>query len=243
MRRCATLTDVRRPILSLLSLCLLLGACGGDSSETTTRDPNEPFPTAIPAPEIEGESIEIPPVAVAQPVAIGLSARQSLDVHVLPGLDQPMIGQTAASSELEFLGEVFETEDDIIWWLIRFDGLQGWVQPDVGFRGPATDVTDQVSAAIGADETFASPDELAARIGILFAEATGATETMTVDTTLATTSATNVIDLLGVGDADLQFGLRLAIDATNDGSGWTARSVQQFPLCTKNVTPAGACTS
>lgn len=187
--------------------------------------------------------IEAPADSVGDPAVIGASAQQSHEIRALPGDNQPLLGVTAPGASVGFFGDVFATEDGTVWYRVRYESFQGWIKPQVGYRGIATDVTEQAKAAIGADTPYPSAEALATAIGDVFASATGAPEaTIVSKTEIESQSLSTVtVDILGLPD-DAQLGYRISISADGRTGQWLTESVLQFPLCSRGVTPTGICT-
>jgi len=218
-------------------LSLLFASC---SSNTIVAGGSE-RPTPRPAPTIPGEVLEIEAQEVeAQVVFIGVSVQDTIDVHALPGLDQPLAGQVPPGAPLEPLGSAFQTEDGLTWWQVRAGDVQGWIQPNIAYQGPAEDITDEVLAT-AADTTYPTALVASTRVANSVAAKEGAAEVMAItraDT--QTRGGTFTTDLLGVSD-DAQVGFRLLITVDETSDGWVPISVFQFPLCTNGVASTGDC--
>lgn len=203
----------------------------GDKERATTQ----------PAPTIPGEVVEIEPQEVdAQVVLIGVSAGQQVAVHALPGLDQPLAGEVPPGTPIEPLDNAFETDDGLIWWQVRAGDIQGWIQPNVAYQGPAEDITERVRE-LTAGEPYPTSLVAATKIASLVANQEGADEIVVVTREeTATRGATSTTDLLGLQD-DSQAGIRLIITTKDEGDGWEPVSVFAFALCNRGVGTDGLC--
>ena len=225
-------------VLIATGLSLIAASCGADSVSTGGELP----PTAAPAPTVAGEIVELEqPEVQAETVLIGVASTDTVDVHALPGIDQPLAGEVPPGTSIDPLGEAFETEDGLVWWQVRAGSIQGWIQPNIAYRGPAEDISDQALALLGAGTAFTSAEESAAAIAKTFMLDQGGTETIVVSTTESgdPVRATVTVDVLGFEDDSL-LGYRLIV-ASSSNTGWQPASVFQTSLCARGVSPDGLC--
>lgn len=219
-------------------LALVAVSCGAE----TISSGGELAPTPRPAPTVAGQVIEVDePEVAAETVFVGISIDDVVEVRALPGLDQPLAGDVSPGTAVEPMGQVFETEDGLVWWQVRAGTIQGWIQPSIAYRGPAVDMTDDVLADLDAAVTFGSAEDASAEIAQMMAEAEGASRVVVVNKTEieGTGSTTITTDLLGLQD-DSVLGYRVIIAAAGS-SGWRPASVIRAPLCARGVTPDGLC--
>ena len=94
---------MRRIFVTLVTLLALVGAsCGSDEVATGGELP----PTPEPAPTVEGIVLEPDePEVQAEIVFVGLSADQTVQLHALPGIDQPLAGDVAPGTRIEKMTE------------------------------------------------------------------------------------------------------------------------------------------
>ncbi len=235
---CHTREVPRFLVLIATALSLLAASCGAESVTAG----GELLPTAVPAPTVAGEIIEqATPEVQAETVLIGVSSSETVAVHARPGLDQPLAGEVPPGTSIEPLGQAFETEDGLIWWQVRAGAIQGWIQPNIAYRGPAQDITEAAVARIGEGTEFASPEESAAAIAKSILIEEGAEETIVVSTVESgdPIRATVTVDVLGLQD-DSVLGYRLIV-ASSASTGWQPESVFQTSLCARGVSPDGLC--
>lgn len=219
-------------------LSLIAVSCGGESITAG----GELLPTPAPAPTVAGEIVEIEqPEIQVEAVLIGVSSAEAVMVHALPGIDQPLAGDVAPGTSIEPMGQAFETDDGLIWWQVRAGDVQGWIQPNVAYRGPAVNITDEIMADFGAQGPFASAEDAARAVAEQRAADQGPSDIIVVSTTTIEnpSSATVTVDILSQGD-DAVSGSRLII-ASTEASGWQPASVIQTALCTRGVTAEGLC--
>ena len=223
----------------LATVLALVGvSCGADTVATG----GELLPTPVPAPTVAGQVIELPEQEVqAEVVLIGLSSTDSVDLRALPGLDQPSAGDVPPGTSIEPLGNAFETEDGLVWWQVRAGSINGWIQPNVAYRGVTQNVTEQMLSALGPDATFGSAEEAALAVAAMLAGDQGDAEIIVVSMTEIENppSATVTVDILGGLDDSIS-GTRLIV-ASAAATGWQPASVIQAPLCSQGVSPEGAC--
>ena len=219
-------------------ISLVAAACG---AETVTTG-GELLPTAAPAPTVAGEVIEIEePEVAAETVLIGVSSTETVDVHALPGINQPLAGEVPPGTSIEPLGEAFETEDGLVWWQVRAGAIQGWIQPNIAYRGPAQDITETAQALLGDAGPYDSPEASARAVAQAIADDQGGGEVIVVSTTESgdPVRATVTVDVLGFEDDSL-LGLRLIV-ASSASAGWEPASIIQATLCARGVSPDGLC--
>lgn len=222
----------------VIVLSLFAASCSGD----TIVAGGEERPTPVPAPTIPGEVIEVPVQEVAaQTVLIGVSADDTVDLHALPGLDQPLAGDITPGTPIEPLGNAFMTDDGLTWWQVRAGDLQGWIQPNIAYQGVSEDVTDRAIELTIADPFYPTSQVAINNISKAFAADEGAPEIVTVDLNETPgRGGTYTVDLLGFED-DSQIGYRLVITLREEVDSWTPISVLQYPLCSRGVSPNGLC--
>lgn len=228
---------------------LVAGGCSGDDAspggdDERTGEQRE-FPTPVPAPTLEGRSVELDePVVRAEAVLIGVPVDDTVRVRALPGAEQPVAGELTADESVDLLGEAFETADGVTWWQIRRAGIQGWVErTNIALLGAPEVVTGELPAGLDESARFDSAEDAAAAVADAFLGERGADQTVVVWTASvqnALSSATVAVDLLGVQD-DSIVGYRLLV-AVADSDGWQPVSVTQLPLCARGVAPSGLCT-
>ena len=232
-------SGVRRVFVIIATvLSLVAVSCGTDSVTAG----GELLPTPVPAPTVAGQVIELEqPEIQVEAVLIGVSSTETIMVHALPGLDQPLAGDVPAATSIEPMGEAFETEDGLVWWQVPAGTVQGWIQPNVAYRGPAQNITDQVMPNFADEGPFDSAEEAALAVAKQIAADRGASDIIVVSTTEIESppSATVTVDLLGLGDDSLA-GFR-PIVASGQATGWQPASIIQASLCTRGVTADGLC--
>ena len=200
------------------------------------------MPTPVPAPTVAGQVIELEqPEVRVEAVLIGVSSTETVMVHALPGIDQPLAGDVSPGTGIEPMGQAFETEDGLIWWQVRAGDIQGWIQPNVAYRGPAQNITDQMARDFAVQGPFESAEVAARAVADQIGADQGASEIIVVSTTEIETppSATVTVDLLDLGD-DSVAGFRLIV-TSRESTGWQPESIIQAVLCARGVRGDGLC--
>lgn len=216
---------------------LIAVSCGADSVTAG----GELLPTPAPAPTVAGQTIEIEqPEFQVETVLVGVSSTEAIMLHALPGIDQPLAGDVAPGTTIEPMDNAFETEDGLIWWQVRAGDLNGWIQPNVAYRGPAENVTDDVLATFNGEGPFDSPEDAARAVAAHVGADQGSPDIVVVNTVENPPSATVTVDLLGYQDDSL-VGYRLIV-ASRQASGWQPASIIQATLCARGVSTEGLCT-
>lgn len=227
-----------RLFLALLGALATLGAsCSDGGAAVAERE----VPTPRAAPAIDGTELDDVAVpAVTDEVAvIGLAGGESLDIHALPGLDQPVIGMVpAGAADVIVLGDAFETADGVTWWLVRYESTQGWVQPEVAFVGATRNSTGRLQIALG-DRGFDDLDALAIAVAEEYAATATDAQIAVVSSTTAPPRVT--VDVVGFDD-DAVAGVRLIVVGAGPAGRVQVESVQEIPLCRRGVTVEGLCT-
>lgn len=230
---------VRRILVILTTvLGLVAVSCGTDSVTAG----GELLPTPAPAPTVAGEIIELEqPEIQVEAVLIGVSSTETIMVHALPGIDQPLAGDVPPGTSIEPMGQAFETEDGLVWWQVRAGTIQGWIQPNVAYRGPAQNITDQVLADFADQGPFDSPEAAARSVAEQYAANQDNPEIIIVSTTTIASppSATVTADVLSQGDDSVR-GSRLIV-TSRESTGWQPESIIQAALCARGVTADGLC--
>lgn len=223
-------------------MTVLLGsACSSDEAS----DANRIVPTPQPAPTVAGQPIEaFAPESTDRVAVIGLAESTGLSMYALPGEDNPLLGEIPASAEGIFgLGEAYETEDGAVWWLVRWDSLQGWVQPGLAYFGATTDITDEITGS--ADLVASSIDQLAIMAAGQYASTMAQAQTVFVASAEVSDdfAGTAIIDIVGIGNDSLAgYRLRVSGDgAVTNGTEFTLTSVQRVALCSRGASADGAC--
>jgi hypothetical protein len=239
---------VRRLVLCVgIALVLAASACSDTGSQTGERSLNSTAATPQPGPEIKGEPVEITvPETTNEVAVIGLPATETLSIHALPGIDQLVIGEIPGGADkVVMLGQAFETDDGLLWWLVQYDGIQGWVQPQVAYPGGSDDVTELVLDAVGDATTFASVDDLVDAVAEPFVSDEGSSRVVGVSSSEpdARFRTQTTVDVIGLAD-DSILGYRLLVTTvgTADDEAQRIERVQRLPLCGRGVTPDGLCT-
>jgi len=234
---------VRRVFVTLATvLSLVAMSCGTESVTSTAELLPTPASTPAPAPTVAGVVVEIEqPEIQVEAVLIGVSSSETVMVHALPGLDQPLAGDVLAGTSIEPLGEAFETEDGLIWWQVRAGAITGWIQPNIAYRGPAQNITDQVLPTFGEQGPFDSAEDAAVAVANQIAADQASLEIVVVSTTTIENppSATVTVDLFGFEDDSL-LGLRIIV-ASGQATGWQPAQIIQTTLCARGVSADGLC--
>ena len=216
-------------------------------------EPTRVLPTPRPAATPAGQSINHFAPEPNDPIAVyGVAEGERLPMYALPGLQHLVVAEIPNTAEDVFgLGEAFQTEDGLIWWLMRWDRFQGWVLPGVAYRGLDTDITNQViDGSVAGPPTAASMTDLALLVAEQFLTAEPSAEAVLVASTgddiigHTTVDRTAIVDVVGLGD-DSVAGFRLLV--SGDASAGQATqieltSVHQISLCWRGVSPEGLCT-
>jgi len=223
-------------VILLTVLGLIAASC---SAETVTSGGELP-PTPEPAPTVAGIEIEVvEPEVPVEVVFVGISLQEIVEIRVKPGLEQPLVGDVPPGTNIEKMSEEFQTPDGILWWQVRAGSLQGWIQPEVAYVGPSSDVTGDILADFDTSAVFPSAQESAKVVARQVAADQGGNEVVIVRQTDAGNGSTVTADVFGFGD-DKLLGFRLLIGSSSN-TGFQPVSVTQFPLCAQGVTTTGAC--
>lgn len=146
MKRAAAMPHssvVNRSIAALaVGVVLLLTSCGifGDDDQNANN-------ALRPGPAEQELSTNQPAVAgveaqVDQLVAVvGIPLGEGLPVAVLPGSDNIIGELPAGTADTYYIGETKTDDAGQVWWWVRRDRLQGWVQPGLAFPAQRLDVT------------------------------------------------------------------------------------------------------
>jgi len=236
MNRCGAwhTRSVRRVFIIFAAIVGLVAAsCGADSVVAVTD------PTPVPAPTVAGRVIEVePPEIRVETVLIGISSTDTIMLHALPGIDQPLAGDVPPGTSIEPLNNAFETDDGLVWWQVRAGALNGWIQPSIAYRGPSDNITDQVVDAAAAQGPFETAEDAARAVAAQVAPGLGAPEIVVVSANENASGTSVTVDLLGLQDDSL-LGYRLIVGTS--GSAWQPASVFQSKLCARGVTAEGLC--
>lgn len=229
----------------LVMAALLVASCSSnDESSGSTRA----LPTPRPAPTVAGRSIEASaPESTDLLAVVGVAAGQALPIYALPGSHNPLVGEIPNTAEdVHGLDEAFQTDDGAIWWFVRWETFQGWVEPMAAYLGSDLDVTLQVVGDADPAQLVAlSIDDLALATAEQFLSTEPSSRVVLVSPADVADNleGTAIVDVIGLGDDSLA-GFRLLVSgdgSATQGAEFELRSVHQISLCTRGVTPDGLC--
>ena len=116
-------------------------------------------------PTVVGDVTEIEqPEIQVEAVRIGVLATETVMTHALPGMDQPRAGNVPACTSIEPTGAAFENEDRLIRWWVRAGTITGEIQPNIAYRVPTQNITDQVLPTFRDQGPFGSPEDAAVAV-------------------------------------------------------------------------------
>jgi len=217
-------------VLALAGLLFAAG-CSGDDDGT-----DRVLPTPRPAPTVAGQSVDgFAPGLEDRVAIIGVERGGSAPMRALPGIDQPVIAEIPPTANNLFgFGEAFQTPDLRLWWLVRYESAQGWIEPGAAYLGASEDVSVRVAGTLSSTNypTF----------GALIAEVeTQYGNTVIVDITPESESGAVLatVDALD-GDA-IRVGSRVVLTGQSSDSGYQLVAAIEFALCGRGVDEAGAC--
>ena len=244
-----------------------------DPTATAAPEPTpteSPQPTVEPTPEPEPTATEVPaePTATAEPTAVpdlpgepfdflvpvdgeivavvGVAYDDILEMHAQPGEATPLVGELPnLADDVIGTGQGRQLPSSI-WWLVEWNGIEGWVGSAFMARiGATIDFTNDFitmngGSGLGAETMLdlglavadvVASDEPPSRIAVVVApDAGGDLGEVTVD-------------VVGLGD-DALTGYRLHIfgePAEIADEGFQLRSIEATLLCTRGVSEDGLC--
>ena len=252
----------------LVTLALVLTACGGDdaaatsttepapgSSSTTTTTtlpttttstaPATTTTTTMPGPTtttLAGEPIDIGPAAGDELNVVAIAHDDVLNLRAGPGTDQEVLRKMASGARVTANGRA-QLLPASIWYEVTFDGTTGWASSAfLAYIGGTSDSTAAIVDRLG-EVPFA---ETMLDLGLIVAEAEASDDPpsrirMSVAPTVGDLGEVT-FDVVGLGD-DALFGLRLHVFGQPDesGEGFSLKSVESTALCGRGVTGSGLC--
>lgn len=225
--------------IALLVLALVASACS-DSSPTETG--SLAVATAIPAATPEGERVDgFAPDFDQGVVIVGVSVGETLPLRLRPGVDQFVTAEIPGDAVgLTGLGETFVTPDDKTWWFVRWQDTQGWIEPGAAYLGAPSDVTAELSEAVGLPSYERTADIVNAVTEYFIRRDGGESFVVAVDPSTTGGPSLTIADVLG-DRSDGQVGERLAITTTGAEGTFSLVSVQHRPLCSEGLNDSGSC--
>jgi len=257
----------RIAIAFLAAMALLVAACGGDATDTTTTTLDTSTTSAAPsttttqattttteasttttAPEpttttLAGEPIDFGPREGDVVMVIGVQHDDVLNLRAGPGADQPIVDEIPPTfADLVALGNTRDL-DPSFWIEVDYEGTVGWVHMSfIGFEGVVTDETSHVVDELGERPVESTMTDLAQVVADVF-DSDEEPESDIVQVTPVTTGdlAEVTYDVIGLGD-DAVGGFRLHVLAEETDDGFSLRSVEVTTICWRGVDDDRLCT-
>jgi len=216
-----------------LVLALVASACSGDDDNIGERGLSGPQP----APTLEGQVVDGFAPGVDDRVAIiGGGSDETLPMRVLPGEDQAIVVEIPpTATDLFGFGQAFETPDGQLWWLVRYEESQGWIEPGAAYLGAAEDISVSVAGRLE-NTNYDSMEELVEDVQSQFDGSV--IVSTTTETDVGDISAT--IDSLSADD-DSVAGQRIIVTANSATGSYRLTGAQSVPLCVRGVNNSGIC--
>ena len=204
----------------------------------------EPTPLATSLPNLPGEAWDLwVPLRGETVAVVGVAYDDILEVHVAPGENSPLVGTLEPLADTVVSTGEGRSLPSSIWWRVTLDDLDGWVGSRFMTRlGDTVDITAQVVDSIG---TIPSAETMT-DLGMIVANDRASEDppsniVVTVAPTVGDLGEI-VIDVVGYPD-DAVKGERLHIfgQPTEDGEGFSLKSIEATVMCRRGVTEDGLC--
>lgn len=251
----------RRWLGALAAGALILSGCGladtGETTSTTTvpttsTQPEAPTTSTSPAVSttppaaststtIPGDVLDFGPRAGEVLMVIGVRYDDVLNLRVLPGPSQPIVGTLAPDfMDLVARGETRQIPN-ALWIAATADGTDGWVNMSyVGYAGPTSDLTASVVDDLGEYPTASSMTELGSIVAESMASEDPASDVVVVVAESLGDLGEVTYDIIGLGD-DAVRGLRAHVFGEPVSDGFTLKAVEVMTICARGLTPEGLC--
>jgi hypothetical protein len=243
---------MRRFIPGLLTVTLLVTACGDDDAETsatetetvteteTAGDDGSSSTTAAATPsELPGERIDIFPYEAALVGVVGVEAGDVLNVRAAPGVPYEVVAELDPLADgISPTGHNRQLDDGAIWAELEVDGSTGWASTAfLAHLGAVRDITTELYPEVAdrpTGETMLQLGDLVA--GTVAADGEPTPDVVVVDGPTVGDLGEITVDVIGFPD-DAQLGERLHVFAEPDpgGESFTVRSVESTLLCRRGV--------
>lgn len=254
---------MKRTLIHLLLLGLFAGACGGESTSTTSETPvastttvaattttaastttsstTTSTTTTTPSTTIPGEEIQLFFDAGDRLMVIGVSHDDVLNLRELPGTAFDVVGEIPP--DYRDLVAVGSTRDigRSIWTEVDFAGVVGWVHIGfIAFEGVTDDLTAFVVEQMGDRPSAASMTELGRIVAEQFVSEDVQSEVVkVVDETVGDLGEVT-FDVVGLADDSVR-GVRLHVFGEPFEGGFALRNLEVTYLCGRGVTDEKVC--
>ncbi len=226
------------------------------SEPTATPEPTaapepEPEPTATaeptPLPDLPGEPFDfLVPVPGEMVGVVGVAFDDILEMHEQPGESTPLVGELPNLADDVFgTGQGRELTNSI-WWLVQWNGIEGWVGS--GFMARLGATIDFTSDFITLNGNSGLGAETMLDLGLAVAEVVASDEPPSRIVVVVAPDASGdlgeiTVDVIGLGDDALR-GYRLHIfgePAEIADAGFQLRTIEATLLCSRGVSEDGLC--
>lgn len=257
------LTGAATAVLLLVAACGSAGGGGGSGGGTTTSPGAAtttagsatvtvtktvtvaPTNRATPGPTSSGSSLPGKPTAGppkgARVSVFAVPAPDTLRLRARPGMtEKVLLRMSPTRSGIVTTGSA-RIVNGALWWQLKVAGLTGWSAARfLGLPADTTDVTSEVVSESGGTTPTAST---MLALGMAAARTRGSTEpasryVVAVGPTRGDLGEVT-IDVVGLGD-DAIDGERLHVFGTPGATGFTLKSVEMTPMCSRGVS-SGRC--
>ncbi|MEX1094343.1 MAG: hypothetical protein WEF28_14475 [Acidimicrobiia bacterium] len=236
----------------LVSLALVIVACGADVSDstTTTTAPSttttvETTTTTVEATTttsadttttLAGEPIDFGPAADDVVMVAGVAYDDVLNLRAAPGADQPISDEIPPTfADLVAQGNTRDLSPGF-WIEVDYEGTVGWVNlAYIAFEGDTTDETSNVIDELGerpVEPTMTDLGEVVA--GVFASDEEPKSDIVQVTEVVEGDLIEVTYDVIGLAD-DAVRGVRLHIFAEESSDGFTLRTVEVTLLCGRGV--------
>lgn len=248
---------MRRLTAALLTLALVLAACGDDADEAdapgttgtemtgTSGVPDTTGTTEPPGEdELPGERVEIFPYEDAELAVVGVAADETLVLRSGPGAGFEAIAELGPLADgLVATGHNRSLDDAGLWSEVTVDGETGWAETACLLQlGQVNDLTSALFPTPADRPSAETMLELAEAVAGLRASEEPASRVVVVDGPTVGDLGEVTVDVVGLGD-DALGGERLVVFGQPGPSGedFTVRTVEATLLCSRGVTADGLC--
>lgn len=253
-----------RVVPFVLALALVAAACGSDDSgdtttttistttsssttssttSTTSSTTTSSTTTSSTTTTLPGDPFDIVPAAGTALAVVGVEHDDVLNVRSGPGTEFDIIETLdPTSTEAISLGEG-RLLPSSIWWKVDANGISGWANASflamIGVTEDATSAIVDSFGSIPTGETMLELGELVA--GEAASEDPPSSIVVSVSPSVGDLGEITM-DVIGLGDDSVR-GVRLHIfgQESEDGAGFTLKSVESTALCGRGVTDEGLC--
>lgn len=209
-----------------------------DTSGPSTTEESVPTETTLPGASFDGFAKDGDELIV-----VGVAHDDRLNVREGPGTNFDVVAELESTADGVVATGRARQLARTIWYEVAVDGTIGWANSSLlAFAGVVDDATSAIVSSIG----FVPGAETLVDLGTEVAEdrAAGGENPRIVLSVAPTVGDLGEItyDVIGLGD-DAVVGLRLHIFAqpTDDGEGFSLKSVEQTSLCGRGVNADGLC--